>query len=308
MRTKNFFRIMFSAAMLFVAYVNADAQLTTTAGATAIETDADEATDFVTIGSRMPYEVTRDATISALVTANPGVFSPSVFRWAVAGAATGALEQQAGGGLTAAPAPDAATHVTQNQVAVHWTGLGAATISVYEKSQNLVSLPACEDATAEDLNVRVVALPTLSFIEKSGVIYDNIMGGCSVDGTGIAIPVSTTGTDLWGMTFHVRHYTLAGAAIPADDVDSTTASLGAKDLFTDGFANLDSFTMYTLNIPAASYGYYDITVTSVTDRISRKSLNTPAQDPGTPTGATLRVWSLPTPVTSPVRHKTNLGW
>jgi hypothetical protein len=307
MKTKNLFRILIAASFLAVMSFGANAQLTTSTGPTAVETDANQATDFVTVGSIMPYEVTPDATISALVTANPLVFSPSVFRWAVAGAATGTLQLQAGGALTPAPAPDAATHFVENQVGVSWTTTGAATLSVFEKSQNLVGLPACEDATAEDINVQVVALPTVVYNETDGTAGDNIMGGCGVAGTAVNLPVTATGTDLWQMTYHVRHYTLANVLIPGDNVDATTASLGTSDIFTS-FANTENMTMYTLNIPAATYGRYDITVTSVTDRTSRKSLNLPAQNPGTPTGATLVVWSLPTPSTGQIRHVTNLGW
>jgi hypothetical protein len=167
---------------------------------------------------------------------------------------------------------------------------------------------SCSGAT-EDLSVVVVAEPTVVW-NNGGSLR---LGGCGVAGTSIGIPVTVTGTDRFQLTYTQDYIDLTGASTVTGPV--TTGNLGASDIFAD-FTNTENIDMYTLAIPLATYGRYEITISAVTDRISRKSLNNYVtetatygdQDPGDFVTTTMIVYSLPTPTTGQIQHVTNLNW
>jgi len=308
MRTKNLFRTIVAATLAVVSTSAFGQYLTTTGSAAVDENAANNATEYVTIGSKMPYAVVPDpiANDASIV---PAIYNPTVFRWAVTGASTPTPTKQNGAALTAAAAPDAATHVTDYQVAVSWATLGAHTITVYEQSQPTAAsialgLVGCEDATPEDISVVVLAEPTATWTET-----DLVLGGCSSGaGQTYAIQAEVTGFDQFQVTYSQSYQDLIGSAPVV--TGATTASLGTSD-FTPG--GTETITAYTL-AAGVNYGTYTITMTSVTDRISRKSLaDTDAgapvvQDPGGFTASVLKVYNMPTPSTGKVLKVDNATW
>jgi hypothetical protein len=305
-----------------------------------------EYVDLVTIGSKMPYHVTPDQNIVDLITSNPTVFFASVYNWTVAAGGTLQLPGSTSG-LTADDAANSTPvnvgYFKENDVAVYFTTTGAKTISVQERSENNAGFAVCTGA-AENIDVWVQPKPTIGFdevnlanVNGSSIIgassVDGIVGGCGVAVVGstttIQLPVIVTGSDNYEITYTVDNRHLDGTAnLTTYNVATpiTTAKLNGAKTYLDlaaGTNNTESFnttTGYasfnvvipTTAIAANAYGKWIITLTAITDRVSRKSLSDSAgdlsnvQDPGTILAAnTLTIFSLPTPTTGKINHVNN---
>lgn len=267
--------------------------------------------DYVTIGSRLPYFTAPDATIQGMTTA--GTMKASIFKWNVTSATdvvmpavpflnfAGTAAQQ----YDAFRAAAVGTGYYDNEVSVEWNavnGFAANTqykVKVAEKAVTLsATIEGCEDATVEEKNIFVLERPTVAFNGTEG-------GGCIATGAAFDVPLTVQGLGSWQVTYTVSYnggaasapatYTLTLAAPAVVDGDVFTVS--ALDRNTGAGEGLQ----YTL--PAGQYGYYDITITNITDRISRKSL-TPLAASGA--AGTYRIYVNPTPVTSPIQHIRNL--
>jgi len=316
MKTNRFFRAMSLVILGTMTAVALHAQnvATPSAGAANVESGT---SDYVTIGSRVPYYVQTDPVIQAMTDA--GTMKQSIFRWFVTTAADvtipgiGILKYDG----TAATQYDAFRNVQagtgyyDNEISIVWsTGQGFAAgtqykVKVAEKSVTLSStIQGCEDATPEELNVFVLARPTVAFDGTEG-------GGCGINpGTDFYVPLTVTGLGNWEVTYTVSYnggaagapqtYTLNLAAPAVTDAtviaESTTprTAAGTPTSGTDGLR---------VSLPAGQYGYYDVTITNITDRISRKS-----QDALAAQGAagSYRIYVVPTPTTSPIQHLKNL--
>lgn len=268
--------------------------------------------DYVTIGSRVPYYAEADATIKAMTDA--GTMKASIFKWSVTTAANVTLPAVpilSYGGAAAAQYNDfravtAGTGYFDNEISVEWNavnGFAAGTqykVKVAEKSvTQSATITGCEDTTPEVKDVFVLARPTVSFVGTEG-------GGCGIaPGDIFNVPLEVKGLGNWIVTYTVAYnggaasapadYTLTLAAPAVTDANVIAESTTARTTgATEGLA-------YTL--PAAQYGYYDVTITNITDRISRKSLNTLAASGAT---GTFRIYVSPTPATQPIQHIRNL--
>jgi hypothetical protein len=264
--------------------------------------------DYVTVGSRIPYYVAPDATIAGLA---PASMDYSNFQWEVLTAALAPLAitptTYAGAALTTGEG--GAPWVNENEVSVTWGAPAAAgTQYVIRATEHSNPLGAanfafgCADATPEVKNVYVLARPTVALVGATG-------GGCTVSpGDTYYVPLTVTGLGDWQVTYTVSYnggaaatatYTLTLANPAVTDVnviaESTTSrtAAGTPTAATDGLA-------YTL--PAGQYGYYDITVTNITDRIARKSLDALA---ASGSAGSYRIYVNPVPVTQPIQHLPN---
>lgn len=302
--------------LMFVLSLGANAQNVSTpsAGAANVESGT---SDYVTIGSRLPYYVATDPAIQAMTTA--GTMKASIFKWFVTDASDATIS---GIGVlkydgTAATEYDAFRTITggtgyyDNEISIAWTtgaGFAAGTeykVKVAEKSVTLSStIQGCEDATPEEMPVYVLARSTVAFDGTEG-------GGCgTAPGTNFYVPLTVTGLGSWQVTYTVSYnggaasapatYTLGLASPSVTDatvIAASTTSRSAAGTPTSGTDGLE------IALPAAQYGYYDIAITDITDVISRKSLDGLAAQAA---AGTYRIYVVPTPTTQPIQHIKNL--
>jgi hypothetical protein len=268
--------------------------------------------DYITIGSRVPYYVAPDAIIAALA---PASMDYSNFQWEVLTAALTpvAITPTTYGNTALTVGEGGAPWVQENEISVTWAAPAiAGTQYVMRATEH--SNPkgpgnfnfGCADATPEVRNVFVLARPTVAFNGASG-------GGCSVaPASTYYVPLTVTGLGSWQVTFTVSYnggaavaqapYTLTVADPIAGVNDGNVIAQATLSRNADGTptASTDGLA-YVL--PAAQYGYYDIAITDITDRISRKSLDVLAASGA---ASTYRIFVNPTPVTSPIQHIKNL--
>lgn len=320
MKKMNYLRITATIALFLIAGLGLFAQYV---GPTAT-TYEDENSDYVTIGSRMPYYVAPDETIADMQTA--GTMDYSNFRWEVLQSDLSALAitpaTYANAALT--EGEGLAPWVTQNEISVTWADptVVAGTQYVIRVTEHSNPLGAgnftlgCEDATPEIRNVYVLARPTIDW------------GTAQTTGCGITpgaastfyVPLDVTGLGEWEVTYSV---TYNGAAYIAS---TTSAALGTATTVTSD-ATVIAEAAATKNLEGTpdsgtdglpvvlngggtlnGYGYYDVTITNITDRISRKSLDmalVASQVDDIPATA-YRIYVNPTPVTNPIQHLENL--
>jgi hypothetical protein len=299
-----------SAALIVVSGISAFAQnvAAPTAGAAAEIPNS----DYVTVGSRVPYYVQTDATIQAMTTA--GSMKESIFRWFVTTAGdvtipgvplleyTGGAGQQYNDFRVVTPG----TGYYDNEISLTWSvanGFAAGTqykVKVAEKSVTLSpTIAGCEDLTPVEKPVFVLARPSVAFVGTEG-------GGCSVaPGSSFDVPITITGLGDWQVTYTMAYnggaagapvtYTLTQAAPVVTDVNVVAESVLAR--------NPAATFGLVVPIPALQYGYYDVAITNITDRTSRKSLDALA---AAGAAGTFRVYVNPVPVTLPIQHLKNL--
>ena len=310
MKKMNFLRLTATVALFAIAGLGAFAQYV---GPTATYDAVTTTSDYVTIGSRVPYYVAPDAIIGAMATA--GTMDYSEFQWEVLTSLLAPLaitpETYAAAALTVGEGT--APWVEENEISVTWAAPAVAgTQYVLRATEHSNPLGAgnfafgCADATPVTRNVYVLAAPTVAFNGTQG-------GGCSIaPGSTFYVPLNITGLGDWDVTYTVAYnggvasapatYTLTvtdpiGGVTDANVIAESTlarAANGTPTAATDGLA---------IALPAAQYGYYDIAITGFTDRISRKSMD--ALGAVTAAG-TYRIFVNPTPVTSPIQHLENL--
>jgi hypothetical protein len=313
MRTNNFFRTL-AASLLAVVSVSVFAQPYPTGNYSPSSwiTDsvtANNITEYVTVDSRMPYMIVPDANIRKLI--DQGVFFPSGFFWRAAlstnaWATTECVLTDTSSVALSADPHSGANYYLDSVIMVEWAATGTYRLWHAEKSNsNVAGLTGCE-SDMSSLQVVVVGLPTVAFIDP-----DRILGGCSVAGTSINVDVHITGTDLRRVVYSSTYKGLSGSAAAYYSADTL---VGVSNLFTDGTSNPEDVTMSVLSIPAATYGTWEYTITGISDRVSRKSLSRVAGNGATAgteyplATTTLKVYSLPTPTTKAIRHITNLNW
>jgi hypothetical protein len=310
MKKMNFLRLTATVALFAFAGLGTFAQYV---GPTATYDAVLTTSDYVTIGSRVPYYVAPDAIIGAMATA--GTMDYTEFQWEALTSLLAPLaitpETYAGAALTVGEG--LAPWVEENEISVTWAAPAVAgTQYVLRATEHGNPLGAgnfafgCADATPEVRNVYVLAIPTVAFNGTEG-------GGCSTaPGSTFYVPLNITGLGDWDVTYTVAYnggaasapatYTLTvadpiGGVTDANVIAQSTlarAANGTPTAATDGLA---------IALPAAQYGYYDVAITGFTDRISRKSMD--ALGAVTAAG-TYRIYVNPTPVTSPIQHLENL--
>jgi hypothetical protein len=314
MRTKNLFRTLAIVIMAIIT-ISLNAQLTTNRLTTVDESVANEATDYVTVGARVPYQISGDVNIWGMQT----VFTSSVYHWSI----TGGIALFRINGTTALTGTEVTTKGTEDLtgggfyndtiISADFPSTGNYTLSVFERSvSNNATMTGCADLTPEDLNITVVANPTFVFDDA-----DRITGGCGADVlANNNIPVTLSGCNTLQITYGIQRTSPTGV-VSNPVAAGTLLQDGDNATFTTGWGALSVSNGNTniaipFNITDGDYGTYVVTIQGVTDRISRKSLNTLAsyETIGLPVVAqrTFTIYALPTPSTSPIRHISNLAW
>lgn len=270
--------------------------------------------DYVTIGSRVPYFVQPDASIQAMTTA--GTMKESIFQWLITDNTgtnvTGFNILKYDGSGTATQYDNFRTTSTtsgfyDNEMSVSWATptYSAGTkyeVKVTEKSVTKSStIEGCLSGTQSVRDVYVLAQPTVAFAGTEG-------GGCGTSaGSSFYVPLTITGLGSWQVTYTVAYnggaesspatYTLTAADPIASITDANVIAQSTSSRSTTSNDGLK------IDLPASQYGYYDVKITNITDRISRKSLDVLAASSA---AGSYRIYVNPAPVTSPIQHVKNL--
>jgi len=318
-KTTNF-RKMAIAVMLAIACVGANAQYVGPSNATYVN---DGTSDYVTIGSRMPYYVAPDPIIAALQAA--GAMDYSQFAWQMTTMASVSVGITPATYLNAAlTAGGAAGYYTQNEISVIWSTPNVAVGSEYEVQVTEHSVPlsgifaqgCVGNTTTKD--IFVIARPTIAFTLP---IQENYPCGTAPGpGTIFYVPVSVTGIGPWKVTYNVT-YNGGGPQLQSNiPVGVAPGETDANVFITASTPTLLAGTPtaavaglpVTLNGGGATngYGVYVVTVTNITDAISEKSLDpaliaAQATDLPQAPNATYSIYISPTPTTQPIQHLPN---
>lgn len=331
MKTRNLLRSLLAVFAIVCLFVNSNAQQVTSAYTSsqfADTTTVNETYDYVTVGSTMPYYITPDPDILLLRKAM--VYKPSEFYWdinkagvwtsagnyAIADSTGGALDLASGAGYNAA-----APYTLDSAISVNWMRTGAYTIWMREHpATNNSGLVAC-DGPLSRLQVDVLSKPTVEWNDRA----DSVNGGCSVNGTTINVTVDLTGSDEFSITYDSVTRNLDGTPVIGKSGTRTVVYHGAQAIWASR-ANSETNVKITNWVPApAFYGSVSYTITSISDRIARKSYSRNHTGYGaiagytlannaTGTGVTMskqtyKLYALPTPSTRAIRHVTNnVGW
>jgi hypothetical protein len=290
------------ASIMVLGIISVNAQVTIPAGTLYQQGTnsggpaASENPDLITTGTQVPYLVVPDPILNptwapgADATNTTGI--TSTFLWTIPA------------GISAT-VPGTGHYITIN---VNGAATTLGTINVKEQSG-----ASCPDATGTNINVRIVAQPTATAIAAS-------------DGSAPLTSICQSGTNgSLNVPFPVYTVTkTTDAAIPGlanVRVKATlvfTPALGAPaPLFTDKILNVDAAgVISSADITAAgggtltdfdSWGTYDLTITQISDKISRKDMGVAGGyfniNGGTGYTATYSV--LKTPTTGIIYHLPN---
>jgi hypothetical protein len=321
-----------------------DNDYTDTVGGAA--TDYTEYYDYVTVGSKMPYVVRKDANIDLMIAS--GLYTPSVFKINVYdGTAWGAdwdetsfaITDNAGGALSLQPntaytvaAQEAFPYTLDSSYVIYWKDKGAIN-AITDRVIMMQEWPVSNTAgmvTCPGINSTL----TVKVVDKPIVDWDDDLAAAngpwvnSSCGGNIVVNVDYQGFGSVKVAYDSTAYNLAGTQTSTGR-DTTTFT----QLF--GVPSLQNAQRLTNWNPGATYGYVDYTIVFVNDLISRKSLTTAAGGTflsvagGTHTGITAgmdptfannteaganmpfhkyRIYSLPVPSARPIKHVQNTGW
>ncbi len=306
MKTNNMFKVGFFAAAFALLSMTVSAQ---TPNYTEFTTTGTESIDTVTVGSRMPYKMAGDPVIVGLAAQNK---MKSEFKWAFY---TGYLSTVTGTPLawainkgttltSATASTDAAypNYYTDKEINVVMPGSpGQYSLVVNERSIILPSNVAGCTGTDSIARIQVVAKPTLQWPTVKET------AGCAA--TAVTIPLTMTGYGKWIVSYTVKYTKLDGTGA------TTLGTYTAVEVGTDGRKS----GQYDIVIPAANLdnlqtdksGIYTITINTLTDRISRKSLDqtSVAAVVGTHIPAAADVYTVnvyPAPKTKKLEHVKNM--
>lgn len=318
MRTNNFFKSIVTVALSAVISMGAFAQSTTAHVASVDNTAANEGTDYVTKGAEVPYQISSTLQIWDLIA--QGVLVPSVYNWSIGAGPTiyksdGTTAATTVAGLLGTenfPAAGAGFYV-DTLIYIKYPATGALVLSVHERTvSNVAGIAGCLDAVGWTQNIQVTNRPSVVFNSPTANV-----GGCGVAGVAYNIPLTVSGSNNPIVTYGIDYTSTAGAVTHTVPAGTTVNDAGF--VAPTGWTALSVDNPVTnVAIPftpaAGNYGKYVVTVTAITDRISRKSLDKAiagAQDPGDVVlsgPATLTIYAYPTPTTGKIKHVTNLGW
>jgi hypothetical protein len=262
---------------------------------------SDTENDTIAIGSQAKYKVSlyyNDINPSAL-------FNSSGVNWTFPTGYTASDFTQINGTSALTTGTDGAYN--QQEIVMKAKALATGlTLTAQELSRPL-SGTGCVSTSSTTKGIVVVALPTATYGADSG--------SCALP-TSLNVPVNFTGYGKYDVVFSVQAYNMSGTAVgstvsrtQADLVSSRTSEttkLHYVTLLTDATGG----TVFT-DISTTG-GYYEISITDLQDRISKKTLsynwtshsNEVANT--NPDGALVyKFYVYPAPTTQPIQHVKN---
>jgi hypothetical protein len=281
MKTYNVIKIGFLAAAMLLpaAITKAQPSLPNTQNPityTPFTPSGTESIDSVTVGSRMPYKVDAQPTVAI-------TDYSFEYKWLFSPALT--VQSLAGAGLTGNSG-----YYDSNEISVVVPATaGDITVSTNVRSMyNGVELCTAE-ATDVTNTIRVLPRPTVQWTSNQPVV------GCVA--ADVNIPVTLTGQKQFEIEYIIDYY------------DKWDKSGGLTSSSSSAYMVVPANGILTF--PASTFvanGLYEIRITGITDRISRKSLDmslvasVPADLPASP----FQVNVVPAPVTNPLQHVKNI--
>jgi len=232
-----------------------------------------ESVDSVTVGSRMPYRVAAQTAVAGLT---------FEYKWLFSSALT--VQTLSGTTLTGSN-----NYYVNNEISVVMPAItGDITINANVRTLSGGSV-LCAAPTDDTYTVRVIARPTINWAANGSVV------GCSAQE--VNIPLTTlNGYKQYEIAYSITFYNTF------DKSGGVTSTSGGYVVLTGD----------NLNFPASAFnngiGLYEIEVTGITDRISRKSLdmNLVKSTSSDLPGDAYKVYVYPTPTTNPLEHIKNM--
>ena len=232
-----------------------------------------ESVDSVTVGSRMPYKVEAQTPVTGLDFEYKWLFSSG-------------LSVQTLNGVTLT---GNGNYYGSNEISVVMPAT-AGDLTINANVRTLSGTTVLCSAPDDDVYyVKVVARPTIKWATNGSVI------GCSAQAVNIPL-TALTGYKQFEIAYTITYY-------------NTFDKSGGATSTSSGYVVL---TGNNLNFPASAFdnglGLYEIEVTGITDRISRKSLDMTlvASTPGDLPVDAYKVYVYPAPTTNPLQHIRNI--
>jgi hypothetical protein len=245
--------------------------------------------DTVTVGATMPYYVNGDPNMHMLRQWG-AITAKSTYSWTVPVASTATITG------------------SDSLVSVKWPLAGTYRLTVKENPGAVATgYPTLCPSVPYAMDVKVLNRPTVAWNGTTPVA-----GGCGVSGgTPITVPIDLKGIGQWEVDYTVQYFNLANQEVTVAGITRAASEpavlLGAASNKNDGTA-LANQSLLSISIPAdkstGDYGKYVITITSISDRISRKS-GIPSEATDIPS-VSYTIYSMPTPTTQPIQHIKNL--
>lgn len=255
---------------------------------------ASEGRDTVPTGGNVRYYVVPDASANASYT---GILTGSLssnFKWDVA-SKTGTADT-----ITTGRAINYVGSYTSfsNYMNVSWKGIGTLDLSYVERSA-----AGCS-GTPKTLPISIIATPTVEFFNMSdtALCTPGTDGSLGLTKTDIRIRYSSSISGLSTRNLIVT-YDIARPAAAGGNLTGQTATL-----------TIENGTTAKLSLPAGAlnwYGQYTITLTNITDRISRKSVPAAAGsladiDAAVGVKSSYQIMVNPVPTTGTIYHLPNM--
>jgi hypothetical protein len=284
MKTSIFKSSIFAAVFALLSSVALAQNLPDASKYVKFKTDAGyrERIDTVTVGSRMPYRMAGDADIAALVTA--GVMNTSLFKWVFSPAIT--IKSPDGTGNPAVNGTYANYYAVKEISAVMPSSTQLITLTVNERSMPKIGT-GCE-GTDSTWSIQVVAKPTLHWPATKE------LGGCVAEA--VVIPLTLTGYSQWEVTYDVLYTAYTSSATPSAIKSNEVLTVSSVKELTL------AATIFT------QPGKYEVRITKLSDRISRKSLDEIIAVAGTDIPAATDMFTVniyPAPKTQILEHVRN---
>ncbi len=260
-----------------------------------------ESIDTVTIGSRMPYKMDGDPAVQKLVSQSK--LAPSEFKWVFKPVLTSNpdLTVLNIGGTNNATAAGSSTddYFMDKEISVKMTALGAYKLTINEQMMLTATKPGCP-GTDSVANILVVDKPKLAWTTK---VEDALC-----DPEDINVPLDLTGFGLWEVSYTISYIAHGATGSPSVIKTITNTQVG-KNSSKAGSYDLKVLGTDINNGQADKSGVYTITITNLTDRISRKSLDPIAAVAGTDIPNATSVYTInvyPAPKTKKLQHVRNM--
>jgi len=230
----------------------------------------DESTDTVTVGSRMPYKVAEQTPMTGLSFEYKWLFSP-----------TQAILDLSGATLT----PTTGDYYNTNEISVRMPA-APTSMTITANVRSMFSGAQLCTGTDEVFNIVVVNRPTVDWVSSAPI------AGCAA--VPVSIPLTLTGKEEFELAYTITYYDTY------DKTGGVTSTNSGYIVLTDD--NLE----FLATAFGSGNGLYEIEITGITDRISRKSLDPIASDADDLPNDAFQVLIYPAPTTNPVQHVRNL--
>ena len=279
MKMNNFLKTGFFAIIFIVLSVGAKAQSNTNY----VEFDhasGYESTDTVTVGSRMPYYMPAQTPVTGLTFEYKWVFDPGMTVLNYAGDAN-------------APAGTGTGFYKENEISVVMPGTaGSVKISTNVQTLSGTTL-LCPPGADVDYPIQVVPAPSMIWDNTSPMIL------CKTIDADVSVDIQLTGYGQWEVAYRIVKTDLEDAN-PGAPIDRTATIGTSKDKVG---TTASDFELLIDDADFSGIGIYTITITSLTDRISRKSLDAVN---GTLPATTFKINVYPVPTTNKLQHVRNV--